>query len=89
MFSLFADAVYGPLLNKLLNLTDSMPSEPFLKLLARKTTASRNDVERASGSGPVNDFPHVDSVLNVVEKSSGLVKEKNKEASRGWKLSAS
>lgn len=47
--------MYGPRLNKLLNLKNSMPSEAFYKLLARKNATSNNVVEAGSGSGAVSE----------------------------------
>lgn len=59
-----------------------MPSDAFLKLLARKNVAFKNDVDEAYGSGPVNDRPLIDPVETIVEKSSRLVKEKERKRHR-------
>lgn len=72
--------MYGPRLNKILNLKNCMPLESF-KLLARKNAASNLVVGTSSRNDPVGDSA-AGLKANVAEESSGLVKEKERKRHR-------
>lgn len=68
--------MYGPRLNRLLNLKNIMHSEAFLKLLARKNAASGHSVGVTSGNEPLVDSGSASMV------NAGLLKEKERKRHR-------